>query len=488
MLKKLAPKFVHNIDTWLLENHPVIWMSRVHYALWFGLLLGALSAAVGFGVYVNILQEFGFTLWYFIFGLIGFVFFCIWVYNYVIFNKDKSYGHRKPFESYLNFLLVFVCIAVFALVPVPFQYTCNLSIANTFTDDEITEHINILNEDSPYMLLACSNYESWRDTTYDITYVNVHRLSEYPDNFLPHSLNENNFKNYHKFIQSKEVVKRYNPDISEKELLHKINRYLDVTAKYGLSPDLPAEYYAKNFIKLRSHPKLDCDLIDSPINEYRLQRGIQNVCEAKINDRLIFETGFWIIQFYIVFVLSVLISLFKITQWKHYLLTAVIMIFYPIIVLILSELLPIHGGSSRQLFFFNLVFLFLLFSAYSIYKNYKNNLFYRPFYNCFNQVFYIALSFMPVLLVLYLHEYSNLFHNKDYFQWVSDFEMETNRIKPSLQELYINRLNQYFYYYWRQQYQIWVWASLCFGLFLFFALLPFLNRLFVKQLALPKKK
>ncbi|HRH10821.1 MAG TPA: hypothetical protein PLU73_04875, partial [Bacteroidia bacterium] len=161
MLKLLSPKFITKIDSHLLVNHPDIWMSKIHYVGWNGLLLFACSALLGLFLPIHLIRDVQYELWYFLLSLLSVIVMCFWIYHYAIFNKEKNFGNFHLADEYRNFILVFISVLIFLLVPVPFELVQNKRIASMYTDAEVIADMNSLNEIDPYMAHSSNNYFTW---------------------------------------------------------------------------------------------------------------------------------------------------------------------------------------------------------------------------------------------------------------------------------------------------------------------------------------
>ncbi len=91
MFKKIAPKFLKRIDEYLLANHPILWISKLHYVVWYGLLLYLFSGLLGYVMPINLTSSTDAGLWYVLLTILSFILSWFWGYRYLIFNKDSLY-------------------------------------------------------------------------------------------------------------------------------------------------------------------------------------------------------------------------------------------------------------------------------------------------------------------------------------------------------------------------------------------------------------
>ena len=185
MFKKIAPGFLNRLDTHLLTRYPVIWMSKIHYVLWFGLLLYLVSTMIGFLVPINLTSRTDDGLWYVLLSVFSFVLSWFWGYRYLIFNKEKNFGKLNFTDEYLNFFLVFFSVTIFAWFAAPFVISFNIKTANLYTDSEVIKDINTLNEAEPFIPTSYYSYENTYDTLKKQTYFNVNKISSF-NNYTPY--------------------------------------------------------------------------------------------------------------------------------------------------------------------------------------------------------------------------------------------------------------------------------------------------------------
>ncbi|PBQ34229.1 hypothetical protein CNR22_21465 [Sphingobacteriaceae bacterium] len=490
MLKSITPKFLNKLDTLLLENYPVVWMSKIHYAIWHGFVLMFLSALLGAVIPFQFESKINYGLWYFLISLIGFVFICIWTYNYVIFNKDKTYGKQQAPDSYLSFILVFLSLSIFALSPYPFEFIYNQRVANTFDKSELLNDIHTLNENYGYLVNSKTKYQTYRlsnkDDENENQYFNLKKLNNSARDYFTPYLSNQDFHNAYKLTKPGHI---YNSRISEQELHQRIKDYLEVSKKYGVLYKFSEEEYKKEYLSLRNLRRINTDTTLRYSESYgsNMRMILQNVSEAQYFHLFIFTADYFKTLLHIIFFFTTLLILFKMNNWRQYLIVALVYIFYPIVALIFSQL--IHFGytdsSTNATTFWT--FLFVAVCTVSLFFGLRSNYF-KPDVNILNQAFFVFAAYLPLIIVIILHEYTELFHNHEYRFNSYDIDIIKDGINnPEAPKIKVDYEGRFLYDYWRAEYEKWNSICIYFGLIAFIVFQPLFNRLFAKQLALPRK-
>jgi len=475
MLKQLTPAFLRRLDQYLLENYPLLWVSRIHHNLWTGLLLWLFSAACGALLPVNIDHP-PYGLWYFLFTLIGLVLTCIWVYRFCSFNREKSYGQTRSFDEYLNFVLVIVSLGMFLLAPLPFEYVYNNRVADTMSDEKLVSDINLFNLTSPYFAFdPCSEFKVYREREVNRTYADLRYLDEKEVGYYSFYYHDHGHQ-LNGILSDSALISKYDPNIRPDSLTSLFQRCLNRASAYGLVYPSGASDYARQYIDMRGK-KVYCDEVTGSARVWQrseLKDLMNTICHAKFKKLFIFKADYWYFMLYLLLTLSALVLLFKMVPWRQLIITAVICIFFPIVLFILGQLVISHGNNF--VFFSTGIFLFLAYSLFSVFRSMGNNTHFRAYGNIMNQVCYISFLYWPLLLLAFLYENTDLFHN----QLPHYYEDETR-------DSYQGFLSSFMTDYWRHEYRQWRLLAVNGAPLLFIAVLPLFKTLFVKQLSLPRK-
>ena len=164
------------------------------------------------------------------------------------------------------------------------------------------------------------------------------------------------------------------------------------------------------------------------------------------------------------------------------------MCLYPLVAFIFTQILFSYSDSEAAFQWF--VFLLFVITIISIVVTASEKRSFKPFFNILNQIFFLIVVYMPMIIIYYLRRHSAVF---EYYRYSYDYESPsaTTIAQVKGQSVYIydyrHYLDQYLYTYWQEQYDIWFLICKISPIIVFFICLPLMKKLFVKQLALPRR-
>lgn len=241
MLNALVPKFIKNIDRYFLLNHPVLWISKIHYVLYYATIMWLFSGLVGMVVPVNLSQPQDIALWHVLFTVLAIVLFCIWIYRNAIFNVEKKFGNRHWTDEFKLFFLYFISVFIFFSFGYPFAMVYNGRIANTVTTPEFIEDINTLNRAEPFIPVQFYNYYNYYDSTRQVTYYDINRRVTF-GGYTPYAVKGDTLL-FGNLKSEYRLYLEYRHDKQSDEAILAALRHRNlVMEKYGLGADIiPAE-------------------------------------------------------------------------------------------------------------------------------------------------------------------------------------------------------------------------------------------------------
>lgn len=487
-MKKLIPSFLKRLDQYLLLNHPLIWISKIHYILFYGVLLNAVSALIGWTIPLDLIYPQDLALWYFLFSVISVVILCFWIYRVVIFNIEKKFGNRKWTDEYKVFFLNFICVFTLFSFPFPFATIYNARVANYVNDSVLINDINTLNKAEAYMVNELGNYSSYYDTIDNKDYYDIRSFVQYDVNTPWHIKGDTDrFRDLMSYYQLKLNYYKAN---SKTAIVKSIEDAFEVQKRYGLLPqpfDGDAQKLYSRYLELCKVSPVTWEVYNKEFaansNSYTIQKIVANISEAKFRPLFLWEKEFLWTIFYACFYVSVLLMLFKMVNWRQFLITIVALIIIPILLFIITQLLPydysIGNYNYRSNAFMLLsVILFFICLVFTV-KGSITRKHFSAFDNICTQLFYITFPFFPLIILVLLKQMFGLFGSSEYF--VYDGSSDYNSFEYIYEQLMMD--------YWSRQYHLWLTIMMYGGIGLFIVILmPLLKQSFVKQLALPRKK
>ncbi|MBK9193880.1 MAG: hypothetical protein IPO17_02630 [Flavobacteriales bacterium] len=168
-LRKLIPQALQRYDLYLQQSMPRLWATRIHYHLWFLLLLNALLFCFGMLLRVdrrNLPDPEEFFGWMIVPAIIYFAF---WIYKVVLFTVERRNGLRHPFAEVGEFLVHMVSIALIFSLPFTIGLTLAWRIDRIVGDEQFVAEVDALNKEA--FLFIDGNgrvYDGW-EQEYDYT-------------------------------------------------------------------------------------------------------------------------------------------------------------------------------------------------------------------------------------------------------------------------------------------------------------------------------
>lgn len=489
ILKKLIPPFLRKLDNYLLLNHPIAWISKIHIVLFYGIITWSLSALSGLLIPINLAQPQDLGLWYFLFTILAIVALCFWIYHYIIFNLEKKFGKRAWVDEYKIFFLNVCCVFIFISFPIPYTSIYNTRLADTVSDEELIHDINTMNAAEPFLIRNINNYETIYDTATHYTFFDLRKPVVF-DTYTPWFMKYDSLR-FKRLAGNAELATIFERSKnSEQQIKDIINNSLRVGKKYGLDFSyVNVDSLLKRSRYLIAHsPIMSEDFYSQSLSygsDYAMEQIFTHIADAKYRPLFIWEKEFLNIILFTCLYLSILLMLFKMVPWKQFLLTLIAGIIVPILLFIISQLMP-FSYSSRSSSYFVLLMLALavaiVFTLLGILPSQKFN----PFKNICSQITYLILPMLPVIIMLLIKTF---FYSGDYYNYESDYmatELASNQNNYYNTWPYI--YSQLVRDYWRDWFDKWIFITLYGGLALFITVfMPLMKQLFVKQLSLPRR-
>ncbi len=499
-MRKLIPNFLKQLDAYLLLNAPIIWISKIHYVLFFGLLMWLFSALIGFIIPINLFESQDLGIWYFLFTILAIVALCFWIYRNVIFNIEKKFGNRHWTDEYKIFFLSFFSVFIFMSFAFPFSIIYNNRVANTVTDAELINDINILNEGEPYVVTEINHYYYRYDSIKQNNYYYINQCNTFEE-YTPYFIREDSVKlnllsYYHQSARYENRKGKY------AEIGQLIQSYILVAKKYHIEFNYSASQCLKHYQNLvEKSPQTNETFIGlDGINKYDLKECIENIAEAKFRPLFLWKSEFLLFLFYSTFYISLLILMFKMVNWKQYIITIITLIILPILLFIISMLIPYDYRHRSENIFLNLVLLSFFVALFFAIKGVLDTKKFNSFSNICLQLVYLCLPFIPLLFILMLQSVFNVFYDSSfYISYPVNIYEESMAVAKEMGESIVDTEIAYYsskeylylklvYENGKHQFEIATWFSVYATTFIYMiALLPLFKNLFVKQIALPRK-
>jgi len=143
--RPLMPGFLKRAEQKLLLNNPLIWSTRVHLVLYYGILYNLFLTGLSYLAPMNIMGRSNTEYWVGFQIIIAIIALTIWLIYLLRFNVFKKYGNIKPLHALVTFLLYFISTGIIIQSVYIYPIVECLRANAAFGDKELVQDINNLN-------------------------------------------------------------------------------------------------------------------------------------------------------------------------------------------------------------------------------------------------------------------------------------------------------------------------------------------------------
>ena len=143
--RPLMPGFLKRAEQKLLLNKPLIYSTRVHLVLYYGILFNLLLTGLCFIAPMNLMENSNAGYWIGFVIMIALIGLTVWLIYLLRFNVFKKYGNVKPLYALVTFLLYFVSTGIIVLSVFIYPAVESVRANRAFGNDELVHDVNALN-------------------------------------------------------------------------------------------------------------------------------------------------------------------------------------------------------------------------------------------------------------------------------------------------------------------------------------------------------
>lgn len=346
-LDAFIPGFLKKIDTYLLKHHPNLWITNVHYVLFYTLILDvvlfALANMFGYSLTDDIPDVEVPLMLMILPAILVFVF---WFIKQARYNVDKNFGRSNLLHDYQNFIVYFVVIFLFYSVAAIIPHSLIYKVQNAVSTEELNEDIDKLNTGYVYF------------TGYGIeendNVIEIESRSEYVYQYDRYYSYPEEYEEYEKEIVSKETALLEIEDfikIYNKYTVEKIVFNPQEVLKKALKNESIDLYYSGDYYYSYN------ENVDWKLQKmYRIHNGNYGY--------MLSDSDYLKVIFALVGMLALITWIFKNVHWKNFLAAGITVILSPFIMalvgLILFVVLDVSNSFDEEailivIILFNLV-------------------------------------------------------------------------------------------------------------------------------------
>lgn len=165
MRLKIVPSFLKRLDHYLLLNYRLLWISKVHYVLFYSVFMFLLGGGLIYAYPLTTASSLPNMDNVLLISSLLVAPACLyWVYWQTLYGIEKWYGLRFRFIAYLRFALYLICFVSFGVLPFAFTAMVHDKIAKLTDVAELVDDVNALNIGNLYMPSEIGNDTLWYDT------------------------------------------------------------------------------------------------------------------------------------------------------------------------------------------------------------------------------------------------------------------------------------------------------------------------------------
>ncbi|MGB0523834.1 MAG: hypothetical protein ACPGJS_12780 [Flammeovirgaceae bacterium] len=247
-LNKIVPPFLKKLDHYLLLNHRLIWETKFHFVLFYGLTAFIAYTLLGLVYPISLTSALPDPLTVGIVGAIPvFILFCYWAYHQIQYAIEANYGQLFAGLGQWRMLIYFTSTLIFILPATQLGFLVNQRIADLTHGKELDEDILTLNIGNPFYLVNgyySGDHDIWYESTVNILeYLDCkdQRSDQYCDRFDFEYFGSTygDIYSYYGGMDDRHLIFnlksyfKYDTGLHREEKINYISAYKQVFEKYG---------------------------------------------------------------------------------------------------------------------------------------------------------------------------------------------------------------------------------------------------------------
>ncbi|GEM_PF-3521790 len=431
-LERLVPFFLKTLDRHFLLHRRVLWITKVHYVLFYiGIaFLTSMAYVSWYPKPYDLPPSEGFILLGVSVMLIPFGF---WVFRQISFSIERNYGQRFPMLEQIRFGLYIVCTLMFLSIPFGSAWMMQYQVANYISDVEFEKDQKLLNLYNIFFLTdseissEISEIEMTIKQNYLLEYNHDdydHNSYEYPESVLNKIAQETNsiYHFYNPYAMGNYTIESKEPNeeasktneeilrpIWEAKHQHQlfITEYIHLLEKYGATIPFTAEELLDFRAKTGKKTGKEVINVQGFFNDLANQKMAVRDNLWRISQEKRHWNNFKIdifeqlsIVFFLAFFTSLLLSIYNMVQIKDFIIAIVAFMGLGILVAVAGVVIYEAFGSlahSREFTPFFLIFMLYVLASFQSLR-----IFFAKRFSRFKVICLILTTFATPFLICWL--------------------------------------------------------------------------------------
>jgi hypothetical protein len=233
LLNKLVPSFLKKLDHHLLLNHRLIWETRFHYVLFYGLT--ALLGATALGYIYPMSLSLSLPSQYAIAGIVAVpsgILLLYWVYTQMQYSIEQNFGKRFSGLALARFGIYTATFFLFALPSLQLGRILDNRMASLVSESEWHADLLSLNMGNPYFINdVYDSYNYSSEKSYGNNYGDIYQYIACAETETENSYCSYGF-DYFGYDYSQETKQLYKPSIESFFLYGKDNEHIRIISSF----------------------------------------------------------------------------------------------------------------------------------------------------------------------------------------------------------------------------------------------------------------
>lgn len=370
---RFVPNFLRRLDYYFLLNHRLIWITKIHYVLFYALVAIGLTALT-----INIMPFDKGSFWHpfvwtIILAIVSLIPFGFWVYQQISFNIEKNYGKHSLSMAYAQWVLQFSVIAIFIILPIIGGVLGEKRVANLAQSADLLQDANILNQGNPYFptTLYQDNVHQHKETGSRNYYVyDFRRFTDY----RIHEIDKTEI-----LLNYQQLYDQYHKNHHDKNAqFERIRRFIFVFNQYGgaitKEPELVWEAFQKS---ARCDGHIENKFLNLIAQKHLVISNISTIAEAKGGKIFpLYDSSFILFLTILAFMSSIFLTVFQQSQIRDFIIAMLsgiaILMTLGLMSFVSDKILGLNLGvrSDGNFFIYGmLAYIFFAYKTYSIFQS-----------------------------------------------------------------------------------------------------------------------
>ncbi|MGB0523833.1 MAG: hypothetical protein ACPGJS_12775 [Flammeovirgaceae bacterium] len=353
-LNRLIPDFLKKLDKHLLLNNRLIWETKFHFVVFYGIIGVFTAFFIGACYPISTARDIPDPEFFVMLSAIpSFILLAFWIYKQYLHTIENNFGGLNKFMGQKRLLIYVVSAMLFIGPSLIMPFMIHNRIGNLASFEELEADRKILNEGNPFFPIS-SKYRYETDNIH--AYFNCAYNNEYQDDYCDKGQIFTRFGRMESpmsYMSAEQLHKHFVKNLNHEAALTKIEKFIATAQKYGGEITVQPEEVLSKFVKGKQRVQVNIDKV-----KYKVARQLWDIEAHQYplvpsSD----QYTFWGAVFAFICFFSILIQLIKAVSMKDLIISVVSLVGIGITTVLLTitvsefrNVLEINGDEFITLF------------------------------------------------------------------------------------------------------------------------------------------